>query len=255
MKEIQSISASHERRFGENKSCKGLDIWYHYLIFKDGTVVQTRCLDEIGYHNSKNNKTSIGVALIGNFNNEKPTQEQYDALNILLWALTETFTGAEVKPHRWRWASCPGKYFDQKQISDFLSKIITPTKSNNGSVWTYVLSRYYSPEKWQDKYFKGSYESDKAMNCGPGDCSTTANGHVLQKGEAGMVGACPEWLFGKTIYIDMGFWKQEFRCIDRGSAIIGNRIDIRAGYWNTGYYNIKNWVVKNTGTAKIYLKK
>jgi hypothetical protein len=47
------------------------------------------------------------VALIGNFNNTKPTQEQYEALDLLLDILKGQFTRAVVKPH-WAWgASCP----------------------------------------------------------------------------------------------------------------------------------------------------
>jgi 3D (Asp-Asp-Asp) domain-containing protein len=41
-----------------------------------------------------------------------------------------------------------------------------------------------------------------------------------------LVGACPQWLKGKRIQIDMGFGKQDFYCADVGSAIIGNRLDI-----------------------------
>ena len=58
----------------------GTYISYHYLIAKDGLVVQTRCIDEIGFHNSRHNEDSLGVALVGNFNKEKPTTAQYKAL-------------------------------------------------------------------------------------------------------------------------------------------------------------------------------
>lgn len=259
MKEIQSISNSHERRFWPNVSCKWINVAYHYLIFQDWTVVQTRCLDEVGRHNSKNNLNSIGVALIGNFNKEKPTNEQYESLNVLLWVLTDVFTGAEVKPHRAWWASCPWKYFDQNMIADFLKQIIVK-KPIVWWVWNYVLSRYYSPNATQTDYFK-TYLADVKMNCWLNkdwtawDCSHTADGTLLTNEMAWKVGACPEWLFGRDIWIDMWFGKQEFKCVDKGSAIVWNRLDIWCGYGQDWYSAIKNWVCKNTGTAKIYLSK
>lgn len=229
-----------------------MDIWYHYLVFNDGTVVQTRCIDEIGYHNSKNNLTSLGVALVWDFNKEKPTQAQYDALNILLWVLTDTFTGAEIKPHRSRWSSCPGKYFDKNKITEPINYETT--------LWKYVLSRYYSPQEWQSNYFH-TYIDDVKMNCWLNkdwtawDCSHTANGTLLTNEMIWKVGACPERLKWKTIQIDMWFGKQDFYCVDVWSAIKGNRLDIWCWYWQVWYDNIKNWVCKNTGIANIYLTK
>lgn len=266
---IATISRSHERRFWENVSCKGVDVAYHYLISKDWTIVQTRCLDEIGWHNSKNNLTSIWVALIGNFNKTKPTKEQYEALDLLLDVLKTQFTWAVVKPHRGRWASCPWKLFDQTQIW---------IQEKTNKIWEYVLSRYYSPEPNQTEYFnwakydwgfdsnwkeyckkiadKGwnDYGSNKCMNCWVWSCKTTAT-TTLTNDMIWKIWACPQWLKWKHIQIDMWFGKQDFYCADVGSAIIGNRLDIWAGYGEEWYWNIKNWVVKNTGSAKIYIVK
>lgn len=259
---IKSISISHERRFGKNTSCMWVDIWCHYLIFKDWTVVQTRCIDEIGYHNSKNNKTSLWVALVWNFNNEKPSQEQYDALNILLWVLKSNFTWAVVKPHRAWGASCPWKYFDQNQISWYLNNNIPLPTIKDGSIWTFVLSRYYSPQDWQTDYFQWNIRNEVKMNCWispkvlklSDNCIYPSNWEQLKPEMAWLVGACPEWLFNKTLIIDMWFGKQEFRCIDKWWAIVWNRLDIRAWFWQVWYDNIKNWTVHNTGKAKVRIK-
>lgn len=229
-----------------------MNVAYHYLIGNDWTIVQTRCIDEIGWHNSKNNETSIWVALIGNFNNTKPTKEQYEALTLLLEILKSQFTWAVVKPHRAWWSSCPWKYFDQTQIW---------IQAKTNKIWEYVLSRYYSPEPNQTAYFKWSYIEDVKMNCWlnkdwtPSDCSHTANWYKLKKGDEWLIWACPQWLKWKHIQIDMWFGKQDFYCADVWSAIIWNRLDIWAWYGQEWYDNIKQGKVKNTGTAKIYLSK
>jgi len=251
-KTVESISKWHKRRFWENLSCKWVNVAYHYLVWKDWTIVQTRCLDELGWHNSKNNANSIGISLIWNFNENKPTQEQYEALGLLLDVLKELFTGAVVKPHRAWGSNCPWKYFDQTQIW---------IQAKTNKIGEYILSRYYSPEPNQTEYFKGSYLADVKMNCWLNkdwtawDCSHTANWYKLKEWEEWLVGACPQWLKWKHIQIDMGFGKQDFYCADVGSAIIGNRLDIWCWFWETWYNWIKNWTCKNTGTAKIYLSK
>lgn len=188
--------------------------------------------------------------MVWDFNKKNPTQEQYEALDLLLGILKEEFTWATVKPHRSRWSNCPWKYFDQ-------TKIWIQAKTNK--IWEYVLSRYYSPEPNQKAYFKGSYLADVKMNCWLNkdwtawDCSHTANWYELKRWDEGFVWACPQRLKGKKIQIDMGFWKQDFYCADVWSAIIWNRLDIRAWYGQEWYDNIKQGKVRNTGVAKIYI--
>jgi len=188
-------------------------------------VVQTRCLDQIGYHNSKNNQHSIWIAVVWDFNKEKPSETQYKALNVLLWILTQVFTGAEVKPHRSRWSSCPWKYFDKNKV------VIV---SKNKYLWKYNLTRYYSPQPNQDRYYQWkTYEQDVTVNCWASAiwndwCSYPANWVKLKDSDALKVVACP-WEFPLWTKFNIK-WYWWVTCVDRGWDIKDRRLDLWAGY-------------------------
>jgi len=230
---VDSISKSHHRRFPTQKlSCVGTYISYHYLIAKDWLVVQTRCIDEIGFHDGKTNETSIGVALVGNFNTplETPTKEQYEALRQLLTILKWQFTGAIVQPH-WSWgSSCPWKLFDKNEIIDFIKNIPT---NKNPLLWVYNITRYYSPEQWQDHYFMNkTYEADVTTNCGKDaigndNCLYPARWWKFTKEDEGRVVACWQQFPAFTKFEIKGYWW--VTCRDRGSAIVWKRLDLRVG--------------------------
>ena len=82
---------------------------YHYLIWKNGEIVQTRSLkDSPGATlNWEANKYWIQIALIGNFNNTEPTQTQKESLQKLIRKFN-----LPIKLHRDVWqTACPWKYF------------------------------------------------------------------------------------------------------------------------------------------------
>jgi len=230
MQLLTSIASNHSKRLSEEDSCMWLSIGYHYIIFKDWTVVQTRCIDEIWYHNSKNNLTSLWVALEWNFNKIKPSSEQYEALRQLLDILKTQFTGAEVKPHRAWWSSCPGKNFDKEEIWEYFMNFETDYKPN--LYWIYNVTRYYSPMTGQDHYYKGkTYEQDVTMNCWVSNinndgCLYPANWIKLEQKDKLRVVAC-WWQFplGTKFNIE---WHWRVTCIDRGSWIKYNHLDLRA---------------------------
>lgn len=79
---LENINAWHKARaFPLSKL--GHYVGYHYLIFADGKIVQTRNDDEIGAHAKEGgmNFKSIGICLTGNFEEEEPTIAQLDALH------------------------------------------------------------------------------------------------------------------------------------------------------------------------------
>lgn len=211
------------------------------MIWADGTVVQTRCLDEVWYHNSKNNSSSIGIALLWNLNKEKPTKEQYEALNVLLWVLTQVFTGAEVKPHWWWKATCPWKYFDKNMVMQFLPMLVKNNK--NPLLGTYNITRYYSPITWQTHYYKNkTYEQDVTMNCwasniGNDWCMYPANWVKLTEKDSLKVVACP-WQFPLGTRFEIESYGR-VKCIDRGSAIQWRRLDLWAWYWDAWLFRIE----------------
>jgi 3D (Asp-Asp-Asp) domain-containing protein len=81
------------------------------------------------------------------------------------------------------------------------------------------------------------YFMDFTVNC-QGDCSKTANEYHLKDEDAGKVAACPpEISFGTKIDLQ-GFGV--ITCVDRGSGIQGNRLDIWMGYGDEALGRIRN---------------
>ena len=105
------------------------DIGYHYLIDEEGQIYQGRAGGDtvVGGHAYCNNIGTIGVAMLGNFDVEQPTQEQIKALQWLLDDLARTydidlqkkatFHGKQLQPivgHRALvMTDCPGYYVSE----------------------------------------------------------------------------------------------------------------------------------------------
>lgn len=69
------------------------DVGYHYLIDEDGQIYEGKSGGEyvVAGHAYCNNVNTIGVALLGNFEVEKPSQDQMRALQWLLDDLADTY--------------------------------------------------------------------------------------------------------------------------------------------------------------------
>ncbi len=69
------------------------DVGYHYLIDDDGQIYEGKAGGKyvVGGHAYCNNVNTIGVALLGNFEEEKPTQSQMKALQWLLDDLADKY--------------------------------------------------------------------------------------------------------------------------------------------------------------------
>lgn len=117
-KTISSINRTHKERL-HPKAGKLGHIAYHYLIFPNGRVVTTRPEGEIGYHASNEvvNGRSIGIALVGNYDVDKPSGP-------LLWALRDKIKDIksriyikDVVGHRkYAAKTCPGKKITDQMI-------------------------------------------------------------------------------------------------------------------------------------------
>jgi tetratricopeptide (TPR) repeat protein len=91
------------------------DIGYHYLISADGRIWEGRSIQYQGAHAGNNslNRGNIGIALIGNFDRDRPTSSQVESLGSLLGALASVH---EIRPSRiyghkdLRDTGCPGKH-------------------------------------------------------------------------------------------------------------------------------------------------
>lgn len=82
-----------------------LDIGYHFVIRRDGTVEQGRPQDVIGAHVEGHNYESLGICLVGGIDaSGKPennfTQSQFASLRILLAQLKGDYPSAQIVGHR-----------------------------------------------------------------------------------------------------------------------------------------------------------
>ncbi len=69
------------------------DVGYHYLIDEDGQIYEGKSGGKyvVGGHAYCNNVNTLGVALLGNFEEEKPSQNQMKALQWLIDDLADTY--------------------------------------------------------------------------------------------------------------------------------------------------------------------
>jgi len=92
------------------------DIGYHYLIDRDGTVVQGRPIERAGAHAKGHNATSIGISLFGGHGSTRNddfsdnfTPEQENALRALIQELEAKYPIHKIIGHNEVSAkACPG---------------------------------------------------------------------------------------------------------------------------------------------------
>ena len=91
------------------------DIGYHYIVDRSGRVWEGRNLRWQGAHVSKHNEQNIGILVMGNFDIQKPSQQQLDGLRGHVRKLLAQYklSRGRVLTHR-EWAgaktACPGKH-------------------------------------------------------------------------------------------------------------------------------------------------
>lgn len=83
-----------------------VDIGYHYLIYRDGSIHEGRNVDMVGAHCQGHNAQSIGVCYVGGVARDGKTpkdtrtQAQKDALVHLLMQLVCLYPDARIHGHR-----------------------------------------------------------------------------------------------------------------------------------------------------------
>ncbi len=104
--EIDAIYGGHRRlRYG--------DIAYHFIVDYSGRVWEGRSLAYQGAHVIKENDRNLGVLLLGNFEEQSPSQESLDSILSLVQRLRVRFGVKKhrVYGHRDLGSSvCPGKH-------------------------------------------------------------------------------------------------------------------------------------------------
>ncbi|MCC7407250.1 MAG: N-acetylmuramoyl-L-alanine amidase [Phycisphaeraceae bacterium] len=95
------------------------DIGYHYVIDRAGRVWQGRDVRYQGAHVQQNNENNVGVMLLGNFEQQKPSSSQMvtvvDVLRSLMRQykvpIKRVYTHRELKP-----TICPGKSLQPQMV-------------------------------------------------------------------------------------------------------------------------------------------
>jgi len=135
---LTSINESHRRRgFPESES--GSYIGYHYIISSKGTVAQTRQDYEVGAHTAEEqmNYKRLGIALMGNFNDDILEGEQREAIIVLLAKKIQQYgwEQEDIGYHgQFKQTACPG-YSIKDQFSDIIQEAFNKAHSMKAPEW------------------------------------------------------------------------------------------------------------------------
>jgi len=124
MRRINKIFVHHSASSQQNTTRDMINDWhndrgwngigYHYVIVADGSIMMGRSFDRVGAHCRGHNQHSIGICVVGNYENDlsmTPGQEQ--SLVMVLNGLLSQFglDANEVYGHRELGeTACPGKH-------------------------------------------------------------------------------------------------------------------------------------------------
>lgn len=102
------------------------DIGYHFLVYRDGTIVQGRKLKDVGAHVRGHNHDSIGVCYIGGMDaankhaKDTRTEAQIKSLDTLLTYLSFHFNSPVSGHNQYAAKACPS--FDAAKEYDYINK-------------------------------------------------------------------------------------------------------------------------------------
>ncbi|MEM0913911.1 MAG: peptidoglycan recognition family protein [Planctomycetota bacterium] len=108
---LEIIRASHTGKRGWG------DIGYHYVVDRAGRTWQARPLAYQGAHVKNRNEHNIGVLVLGNFEQQTPTNAQLAGLQATLAGLcaAHRITPARVHTHReFNPTACPGRHLQPR---------------------------------------------------------------------------------------------------------------------------------------------
>lgn len=130
-----AIEAGNAKVYGSAHKRRGMEngLAYHFVIGNgqdsgDGEIeIGPRWQKQLrGGHvrSTRVNDSGIGICVVGNMENHRPTTRQAQALNQLLEFLKDghTRTGSQVTVHKWvdkNHTVCPGKYFPYDSLKRF----------------------------------------------------------------------------------------------------------------------------------------
>lgn len=122
---IESIRRAHRQRGSE-----WVDIGYHYIVDPAGRVWEGRPISIEGAHVSKTNEHNLGICVLGNFDEQRPTSDALSTLDSFVAyqarqyrvSMRNVYTHQELKP-----TACPGRN---------LQRYMVETRSGRGRMAT-----------------------------------------------------------------------------------------------------------------------
>lgn len=269
----QAISRSHKQRWDKWYTLYGIDkhmtkeqydnkikwnnwwyMMYHRLITKSWKMFWDRDFSQVWRWTKYNcnNIRTYHIALEWNFQNERPTDMQYEILNQVISIIRTKNPNVVIV---WHWqndgeqTSCPWKNFDYNKIKKPDPIISTWSITMATSKNTWMLSRYYSCTKTQTKRLpfeitnkQTDYKSCMYRQFRWDNDPLTAASWPISDNDAWSYAACPPWYMWKKFKV---VWRPNvFVCKDTWSAIKWKRIDIYAWVWDSAidrFYTLPAW--------------
>lgn len=94
-----------------------MDIGYHYLVEKDGSLHKGRAESIHGAHTLGQNKSSIGICLVGNFDKYPPNTAQINSLIELIKDIYKRYGNLPIFGHNeFSQKTCPGVKFPMLEL-------------------------------------------------------------------------------------------------------------------------------------------
>jgi N-acetylmuramoyl-L-alanine amidase len=114
------------------------DIGYHYVIYRDGSIMKGRPLEKIGAHTVGYNTGSIGICYIGGLAKDcktpkdTRTKEQKESLLKLVHSLKEQFPNSTIHGHNeFAAKACPSFNVQDWYKKEYLPFVESLKKNNN----------------------------------------------------------------------------------------------------------------------------
>jgi len=118
------------------------DIGYHYGVAPDGTVWKLRPVTRSGAHVLSRNQHTVGVVLLGNFDEEDPARYGLSRMVELVRMLVERFklTPAGIRFHReFQNKTCPGTRLDLAAFRKMVAAPATPPAGQPAQTRTILI--------------------------------------------------------------------------------------------------------------------
>jgi N-acetylmuramoyl-L-alanine amidase len=117
---LEQIRRAHVAPHPNQENKPWADIGYHYIIDPQGRIWEGRPIQYQGAHVMNNNEHNLGVMVLGNFDEQRPTSEALASLDAFVAdrmqayrvSLSRVFTHQEINP-----TACPGRNLQAYMVS------------------------------------------------------------------------------------------------------------------------------------------